>query len=116
MNKLMQKLVAIKPQGEGDFAYEIYSGLLSDSNNQFYCSDLIEGLKVVSDKEQEFLSSGDYDPDDENLLGYYIINGQDVWIDDLAYELRNVKTDKKILLDTWGHGYDVIGNGFSRYR
>lgn len=108
MNKLVEKLAAIKPQGNGDFAYEIYSGLLSDCNDQFYCSDLIEGLKVVSDKEQEFLSSGDYDPDDENLLGYYIINGQDVWIDDLADKLKGVKTDKKILPDTWGPGYCVI--------
>lgn len=108
MNKLMQKLAAIKPQGTGDFAYEIYSGLLSDCNNQFYCSDLIEGLKVVTDFEQKVLASGDYDPDDENLLGYYIINGQDVWIDYLADKLKDVKTDKKILPDTWGHGYDVI--------
>lgn len=105
---MLEKLAAIKPQGEGDFAYEIYSGLLSDCNDQFYCSDLLEGLKVVSDKEQEFLSSGDCDPDDENLLGYYIINGQDVWIDDLADKLESVRTNKKILPDTWGPGYSVI--------
>ena len=104
--ELLKELAEIKPQGDGDFAYEIYSSLLSDSNNQFYCSDLIEGLKVISDKEQEVLNSGGYD--DENLLGYYIINGQDVWIDDLADKLQDVKTNKKILPDTWGHGYQVI--------
>lgn len=108
MNNVLKKLAAIKPQGTGDFAYEIYSSLLSDSNNQFYCSSLIEGLKVISEKEQEILSSGDYKPDEENLLGLYVINNQDVWIDDLAYELRNIKTDKKILPDTWGPGYHVI--------
>ena len=108
MSKLMQKLAAVEPQGRGDFAYEVYSGLLSDSNNQFYCSDLIEGLKVVSDKEQEILNSGEYNPDDNNLLGLYVINNQEFWIDDLAYELRNVKTNKKILRDTRGPGYQVI--------
>ena len=106
--ELLKELAAIKPQGEGNFAYEIYSGLLSDSNNQFYCSDLIEGLKVIADKEQEILSSGEYDHDDENLLGYYIINGQDVWLDDLADKLQDVKTNKKILFDIWGPGYEVI--------
>ena len=108
MNKLMQKLAAIKPQGNGDFAYEIYSGLLSDNNNQFYCSSLIEGLKVVADKEQEILSSGDYNPDESNLLGLYVVNNKEFWIDDLAEELKNVKTNKKILPDTWGPGYQVI--------
>lgn len=107
MNKDIEKLAAIKPQGNGDFAFEIFSVFLSDSNNQFYCSSLLEGLKVIADKEQEILSSGEYNPD-ENLLGYYSINNHDVWIDDLAYELRNVKTDKKILPDTWGPGYHVI--------
>lgn len=108
MNKLMQKLAAVEPQGNGDFAYEIYSGLLSDSNNQFYCSSLIEGLKVVADKEQEVLASGEYNPDDANLLGLYVINNVEIWIDDLADKLKNVKTDKKILPDTWGPGYQVI--------
>lgn len=108
MNTLLKELAAIKPQGDGDFAYEIYSGLLSDCNNQFYCSDLIEGLKVIADFEQKILASGEYNPDDENLLGYYIINGQDVWIDDLADRLQDVKTNKKILPDTWGPGYSVI--------
>lgn len=107
MDKLMETLASIKPQGEGDFAFEIFSGLLSDSNNQFYCLSLIEGLKVIADKEQELLS-GDYNPDDEHLLGLYVINNQDVWIDDLADKLKNVKTNKKILLDTWGPGYHVI--------
>ena len=104
--ELLKELAAIKPQGEGNFAYEIYSSLLSDCNNQFYCSDLIEGLKVISDKEQEFINSGGYD--DEDFIGYYSINGQDVWIDDLADKLEGVKTNKKILPDTWGHGYQVI--------
>lgn len=108
MNKLVEKLAAIKPQGNGDFAYEIFSVFLSDSNNQFYCSDLMEGLKVISEKEQEILSSGEYNPDDANLVGYYSINNQDVWIDDLADKLKGVKTDKKILPDTWGPGYHVI--------
>lgn len=106
--ELLKELAAIKPQGTGDFAYEIYSGLLSDCNNQFYCSDLIEGLKVISDKEQQVLSSGEYNPDDENLLGLYVINNQDVWIDNLADKLEGVKTNKKILPDTWGPGYCVI--------
>ena len=106
MDKLMETLAAFKPQGKGDFAYEIFSGLLSDCNNQFYCSDLIEGLKVISDKEQEFINSGEYD--DEDFIGYYSINGQDVWIDDLADKLADVKTNKKILPDTWGPGYCVI--------
>jgi len=104
--ELLKELAAIKPQGEGDFAYEIYSSLLSDSNNQFYCSDLIEGLKVISDKEQEIINSGEYD--DEDFIGYYSINGQDVRIDDLADKLEGVKTNKKILPDTWGPGYCVI--------
>ena len=108
MDKLMETLAAIKPQGEGDFAFEIYSGLLSDFNNQFYCSSLIEGLKVIAAKEQEIFASGEYDHDNENLLGYYVINGQDVWIDDLADKLEGVKTNKKILTDNWGHGYSVI--------
>ena len=106
MNTLIEKLASIKPQGEGDFAYEIYSSLLSDCNDQFYCSDLIEGLKVISDKEQEFINSGGYD--DEDFIGFYRINGQDVWIDDLADKMQDVKTNKKILTDTWGHGYGVI--------
>ena len=104
--ELLKELASIKPQCKGDFAYEIYSGFLSDSNNQFYCSDLIEGLKVISDKEQEFINSGGYD--DEDFIGYYIINGQDVWIDDLADKVEGVKTNKKILPDTWGPGYQVI--------
>ena len=104
--ELLKELAEIKPQGDGDFAFEIYSSLLSDSNNQFYCSDLIEGLKVVSDKEQEFINSGGYD--DEDFIGFYSINGQDVWIDDLADKLEGVKTTKKILPDTWGDGYSVI--------
>ena len=104
--ELLKELAAIKPQGEGDFAYEIYSSLLSDSNNQFYCSDLIEGLKVISDKEQEFINSGGYD--DADVIGYYSINGQDVWIDNLADKLEGVRTNKKILPDTWGPGYQVI--------
>ena len=104
--ELLKELAAIKPQGEGDFAYEIYSSLLSDYNNQFYCSDLIEGLKVISDKEQEIINSGEYD--DADVINYYSINGQDVWIDDLADKLIDVKTNKKILPDTWGHGYSVI--------
>ena len=108
MNKLMQELAAIKPQGEGDFAFEIFSGLLSDSNNQFYCSSLIEGLKIIADKEQEILSSGKYNPDDENLLGLYVINNQEFWIDDLADKLKGVKTDKKILAANWGPGYYII--------
>lgn len=108
MTKLMQELASIKPQGEGDFAYEIYSGLLSDSNNQFYCSSLIEGLKVIADFEQQVLSSGEYNPDEENLLGLYVINNKDFWIDDLADKLKGVKTAKKILPDTWGPGYQVI--------
>ena len=108
MSKLMQKLAAVEPQGKGDFAYEIYSGLLSDCNNQFYCSDLIEGLKMVSDKEQEILNSGEYNHDGANLVGLYVINNQEFWIDDLADELKNVKTNKKILPDTWGPGYQVI--------
>ena len=103
----LEKLAAIEPQGEGNFAYEIYSGLLSDCNNQFYCSNLLEALKVIADKENEILNSGDCD--DENLFGFYVINNQEFWIDDLAYELRNVKTDKKILPDTWGPGHQVIG-------
>ena len=107
MSKLMDKLAAIKPQGNGDFAYEIYSSVLSDSNNNFYCSDLIEGLKVIADKEQEILNSGEYNHD-ANLLGLYVINNKEFWIDDLAYELRNVKTNKKILPDTWGPGYCII--------
>lgn len=106
--KLMETLAAIKPQGEGDFAYEIYSGLLSDSNNQFYCSSLLEGLKVIADFEQQVLLSGEYNPDDANLVGYYSINKQDVWIDGLADKLKGVKTDKKILPDTWDPGYSVI--------
>lgn len=104
--ELLKELAAIKPQGDGDFAYEIYSSLLSDSNNQFYCSDLIEGLKVISDKEQEVINSGEYD--DEDFIGFYRINGQDVWIDDLADKLQDVKTNKKILPDTWDPGYSVI--------
>ena len=105
--ELLKELAAIKPQGDGDFAYEIYSSLLSDCNNQFYCSDLIEGLKVISDKEQEIINSGEYD--DEDFIGcYYIINGQGVWIEDLADKLQDVKTNKKILPDTWGPGYCVI--------
>ena len=104
--ELLKELAAIKPQGEGDFAYEIYSSLLSDCNDQFYCSDLLEGLKVISDKEQEFINSGGYD--DEDFIGFYSINGQDVWIADLADKLQDVKTNKKILHDTWGPGYQVI--------
>ena len=105
-----EELAAIKPREveNKDFAYEIYAGLLSDSFNQFYCSSLIEGLKVIAEFEQQVLSSGDYNPDDENLLGFYSINGKDVWIDDLADKLEGVKTDKKILPDTWGPGYSVI--------
>ena len=103
-----EKIAAIKPQGAGDFAFEIYSGLLSDSNNQFYCSSLIEGLKVISDKEQEILASGEHNADDAKLLGLYVINKQDFYLDDLAGKLKNVKTDKKILHDTWGPGYQVI--------
>lgn len=105
MNNI-EKLAAIKPQGEGDFAFEIYSGLLSDSNNHVYCSSLLEGLKVVAEKEQEVLAS-EYNHD-ENLLGLYVVNNKDFYIDDLAYELRNVKTNKKIRPDTWGPGYHVI--------
>lgn len=108
MNKLVEKLAAIKPQGNGDFAYEIYSSLLSDSNNQFYCADLIEALKVIADKEQEILASGEYNPDDANLVGLYVINNREFWIDDLADKLKGVKTNKKIRLDTWGPGYQVI--------
>lgn len=107
MNKLIKKLAAIKPQGKGNFAFEIFSGLLSDCNDQFYCSNLLEGLKVIADKEQEILSSGDYNPD-ENLMGLYVINNKEFWIDDLVYELEGVKTAKKILPDTWGPGYHVI--------
>lgn len=105
-NTLIDKLASIKPREVEDqnFAYEIYSGLLA---YQFYCSDLIEGLKVVSETEQEVLASGEYDPDDE-IVGFYVINNQNVWIDDLADKLKGVKTDKKILPDTWGHGYQVI--------
>lgn len=106
MNTVLKELAAIKPQSDGDFAFEIFSGLLSDCNNQFYCSDLIEGLKVVSDKEQETINSGEYD--DADFIGYYLINGQDVWLDDLADKLIDVKTNKKILHDTWGPGYQVI--------
>ena len=106
MNKLLQKLEEMKPQGRGDFAYEIFSGFLSDSNNNFYCSSLLEGLKVVSDKEQEILASGEYD--DDNLIGLYVVNNQEFHLDNLAYELRNVKTEKKIMPDTWGPGYQVI--------
>ena len=104
--ELLKELTAIKPQGDGDFAYEIYSSLLSDCNDQFYCSDLIEGLKVISDLEQAIINSGEYD--DEDFIGFYRINGQDVWIDNLADKLEGVKTDKKILPDTWGPGYCVI--------
>ena len=104
--ELLKELAAIKPQGKGDFAYEIYSSLLSDCNDQFYCSDLIEGLKVISEKEQEFMTSGGYE--DEDFIGFYSINGQDVWIDNLADKLQDVKTNKKILTDTWGPGYYVI--------
>lgn len=102
MNKLMQELSAIKPRevDDKDFAYEIYSGLLSDCNNQFYCSDLLKALKVISEKEQEILNSGDYN--DEDLVGFYIINNQEFWIDDLADKLEGVKTNKKILQDTGG--------------
>lgn len=106
MELLKEELATIKPQGDGDFAYEIYSVLLSDCNNQFYCSDLIEGLKVVSDLEQAIINSGEYD--DEDFIGFYRINGQDVWIEDLADKLEGVRTNKKILPDTWGHGYQVI--------
>lgn len=108
MNTVLKELAAIKPQSDDDFAYEIYSGLMSDSNNQFYCSSLIEGLKVIADFEQKILASGEYNPDDENLVGFYIINGQDIWLDDLADKLEGVKTNKKILPDTCGHGYQVI--------
>ena len=108
MNTLIKKLAAIKPQGEGDFSFEIFSGLLSDSNNQFYCSDLIEGLKVISEKEKEILNSGEYNPDNENLLGLYVINNQEFWLDDLADKLKGVNTDKKILGANWGPGYYII--------
>lgn len=108
MNKDIEKLAAIKPQGNGDFAFEIFSCLLSDCNNQFYCSSLLEGLKVIAEKEQEVLASGEYNTDDANLLGFYSINGQDFYLDDLADKLKGVKTNKKILPDTWGPGYHVI--------
>ena len=108
MNKLVDKLAAIKPQDEGDFAFEIFSVFLSDSNNQFYCSSLLDGLKVVAEKEQEILASGEHNAADTNLLGLYVINNRDVWIDDLAGKLKNVKTDKKSLPDTRGPGYQVI--------
>lgn len=107
MDKLMETLAAIKPQGKGNFAFEIFSGLLSDCNDQFYCSNLLEGLKVIADKEQEILSSGDYNPD-ENLMGLYVINNRDFWINDLADKLKSIKTAKKIMPDNWGPGYHVI--------
>ena len=108
MNELMNTLAAIEPQGEGDFAYEIYSGLLSDCNNHFYCSSLLDGLKVVAEKEQEALASGEYNHDDANLVGLYVINNREFYIDDLADKLKGVKTNKKILPNTWGPGYQVI--------
>ena len=105
-----EELAAIKPREveNKNFTYEIFAGFLSYSFDQFYCSSLIEGLKVIADFEQEILSSREYNPDDENLLGFYNINGQDGWIDDLADKLKDVKTNKKILPDTWGPGYSVI--------
>ena len=108
MNKLVEKLAAIKPQGEGDFAYKIQSAFLSDTDHHFYCNDLLEGLKEITDKEQEILSSDLYYAIyDENLLGYYNINGQDFYLNDLADRLKDVKTNKKILFNVWGPGYDV---------
>lgn len=108
--KIIEKLAVIKPRevDDKDFAYEIYSMLLSDCNNHFYCSNLLEAFKVIVIAEQEILASGEYNVDDENLVGFYIINNQEFCLDDLAYELRNVKTNKKILHDTWGPGYQVI--------
>ena len=107
MNTLLKELAAIEPRGKGDFAYKIQSAFLS-TDHHFYCNDLLEGLKVISDKEQEILSSEIYySRYNENLLGYYSINGQDVWIDDLADKLQDVKTNKKILFNVWGPGYDV---------
>lgn len=107
MNKLMQELAAIKPRGTGNFAYEINSSLLSDSNNQFYSSNLLDALKVISDKEQGILSSSKYDSDDD-LCGFYLINDKEFLIDDLSSLMRNIKTSKKILEDNFGSGYQVI--------
>ena len=105
MNTLIEKLAAIKPQGEGDFAFEIYSGFF---DHKLYCSDLLEGLKVLSDKEQEILSSEIYHAIyKENLVGYYVINGKGIQLDDLADKLKNVKTDKKILFQVWSPGFDM---------